>query len=151
MSDSVVIAEVVSVLPSRWNTINGEKPVNNENNLPSTIYTDANVKIVESLKGSLDNATITVRTLGGTVGQDKQQVENQPSYSANENVLIFLKNDNDPRTKDIGDSHFITTGLMQGKISIPESNELIIGDEKMSLDEAKIVITGKGEKTNGSI
>lgn len=151
MSDSIIIAEVVSVLPSRWNTQTGEKPVDNGNNLSSTIYTDTNVKIIESLKGSLGDTTITIRILGGIVGQDKQYVEDQPSYSVNEKVLIFLKNDSDPRTKDIGNNHFITTGLMQGKISIPASNELIIGDGKMSLDEARTIITGKGEKTNGGI
>lgn len=148
MSDSIVIAEVVSVLPSRWNTKSGEKPTVNNG---STIYTDANIKIVESLKGSLSGTSVTVRVIGGTVGQDKQYAENQPLYSVNEKVLVFLKNDNDPRTKDVGNSHMITAGLMQGKIYIPANNEIIIGDTKMSLDEARVIIAGKGEKKYGSI
>ena len=160
ISDSVVIAEVIGVSPSRWNTQDGEKPVVNGSDSTSyTIYTDVNVKILEYIKGSssntvdntVDNTVITVRVLGGTVGQDEQYVEDQPSYNVNEKVLIFLKNDNDPRTKDVGNKHMTTVGLIQGKISIPVDNEIIIGDTKMSLTEAKVIITGKGEKKYGSI
>jgi hypothetical protein len=154
MSDSVVIAEVVDISPSRWNTQNGEKPTVNDG-IPHTIYTDVDIKIIEYLKGSLsnttDNTTITVRTMGGTVGQDKQYVENQPSYNVNEKVLVFLKNDSDPRTRYIGTKHLVTTGSIQGKITIPTSNEIIIGDIKMSLEEAKVIIAGKGEKSYGNI
>jgi hypothetical protein len=153
LSDSVVIAEVVDILPSRWNTQNGEKPTVNDG-ISHIIYTDITIKIVEYLKGSLgnttDNTTI-VRTIGGMVGQDKQYVEDQPSYNVNEKVLIFLKNDSDPRTVDIGNKHFVTTGSMQGKITIPANNEVIIGDTKLSLEEAKIAITGRGEKSYGNI
>lgn len=154
LSDNIVIAEVVDVLPSRWNTQSGEKPTVS-NGISQTIYTDTNLKIVEYLKGSLynigDNSTITVRTIGGTVGQDKQIEEDQSSYNIGEKVMIFLKNDSDPRTKDVGCSHFMTVGSMQGKISIPAGNELIIGDVKISLEEAKVIIAGKGGKSYGTI
>jgi hypothetical protein len=150
LSDIVAIAEVVDILPSRWNTQNGEKPTIN-NGTHSIIYTDVNIKIVEYLKGSLNNTTITVRTIGGIVGQDKQYVEDQPLYNINEKVLVFLKNDSDPRTVGIGNKHFVTTGSMQGKIIIPTSNELIIGDIKMSLEDAKAIIGEKGEKSYGNI
>jgi hypothetical protein len=153
ISDIVVIAEVVDILPSRWNTQNGDKPTVNDVT-SYTIYTDVSVKIVESLKGSLSNTadnTIVVRTMGGTVGQDTQNVENQPSYSVNEKVLVFLKNDTDPRTKDVGNKHFVTAGLIQGKVSIPTNDEVIIGDENMSLEEARVIITGQSEKKYGNI
>ena len=142
MSDSVVIGEVTNVLPSKWNTPDGNKPLNND--IPYVIYTDANIKIGEYLKGILSTKTITVRVLGGTVGQDRQDVEDQPSYVANEKVLIFLKKDNDSRTKDIGGEHLTTVGLVQGKISISQNNDIFIGDEKISLDNAKVRIIGKG-------
>lgn len=155
ISDSVVIAEVVDILPSRWNTQNGEKPTANDG-ISHTIYTDVNVKIVEYLKGrplnnTTGNTTVIVRTIGGIVGQDKQYVEDQPSYIVNEKVLIFLKNDSDPRTVNNGNKHFVTTGSMQGKVTIPANNEIIIGDTKMSIEEAKVLITGKGEKSYGNI
>jgi len=51
--------------------------------------------------------------------------------------MVFLKNDNDPRTKDIGNEHMVTTGLIQGKINILQNNDIVIGGEKMSLDDAK--------------
>jgi hypothetical protein len=154
MSDSIVIAEVINLLPSRWSTPSGNKPTTN-NGMLYTIYTDADIKIVEYLKGSsgniADNATITVRMLGGTVGQDKQYVEDQPSYSVHEKVLVFLKNDSDRRTVDIGGKHFVTVGMMQGKISIPADNKIIIGDVKMSLEEARVVIAGKGNRSYDNI
>lgn len=141
MSDNIVIGDVSGVLPGRWNTPDGKIPTDH-NNASYTIYTDANIQVGESLKGPLSSTNIIVRTLGGTVEYDKQIVEDQPSYSANEKVLLFLKKDNDPRTKDIGIEHFVTVGLVQGKISILPNNDVIIGDEKMSLDDAKIRITG---------
>lgn len=140
MSDNIIIGDVSNVLPSKWNTPDGKRPSENNNTPPYIIYTDTNIKIVENLKGSL-NSTIIVRTLGGTVGQDTQNVEDQPSYNINEKVLIFLKKDNDPRTQDIGDDHFITVGLVQGKIPISQNNDVIIGDEKMSLDDFRIRMT----------
>ncbi len=143
MSDNVVIGDVSSILPSKWNTPDGKKPTD-FNNASYTIYTDATIEVGESLKGSLSTTHITVRMLGGTVGKDVQSVEDQPSFDTNEKVLIFLKKDSDPRTKDIGYEHFTTVGLAQGKISILPNNDVIIGDEKMSLDNAKIRITGKG-------
>lgn len=54
-----------------------------------------------------------------------------------------MKNDADPRTKDIGDKHFVTAGLAQGKISVLQNNVTVIGDEKMSLDDARERIKGK--------
>lgn len=149
-SDVIAIVEVIDVLPSVWNTQNGDKPTVNDG-LPHTIYTDANVKVVEYLKGASDSTAITIRMIGGKVGQDNQYIENQPSYSTNEKVLVFLKNDNDPRTKDVGNKHMVTAGLAQGKISIPNNNEVIVGDKKMTMDEARVIITGKGEKRYGSI
>lgn len=154
LSDSVVIAEVVGLTPSRWSTQNGEKP-NTNDDTSYTIYTDVSIKILEYLKGSQnsadDNIIVTVRTLGGTVGKDRQYVEDQPSYNVNEKVLIFLKNDSDPRTKDVGNKHFVTTGSIQGKIPISASSVVIIDGDKMSLEEARIVITGKGENKYGNI
>ena len=149
MSDSIVIGEVANLLPSKWNTPDGQRPVDGSDT-PYIIYTDVDIKSREYLKGPLDATIITVRVLGGTLGQDQLEVEDQPSYNVNERVLIFLKNDNDPRTKYIGDKHFVTVGLIQGKISILENNEIIVGDEKMSLDDVRIRITGKGQNNTTS-
>ena len=141
MSDSIVVGKVTEVFQSKWNTPDGKKPANNLTS--NIIYTDVNINVFEYIRDPLDATAIKVRVLGGIVGQDAMNMEDQPSYSPGETVLLFLKNDDDPRTRDIGDKHFVTAGLAQGKISILENNEIIIGDEKMSLDDVKVRIKGK--------
>lgn len=140
MSDNIIIGEVNTILPSRWNSPDGKRPININDGKPYVIYTDNNIKIEESLKGSLETPTILVRTLGGRVENDGQSVEDQPSYSTGEKVLIFLKKDNNFKTKDFGDEHFVTVGQMQGKIPIVQNN-VVIGGEKISLDDLRIKIT----------
>jgi hypothetical protein len=141
MSDSIVVGKVTDVFQSKWNTPDGKKPVNNSTS--NIIYTDVNIKVLEYIRNPLDTTAIQVRVLGGIVGRDGQNIEDQPSYSPGETVLLFLKKDDDPRTKDIGEKHFVTAGLAQGKISILQNNETIIGDEKMSLDDVRVRIKGQ--------
>ena len=140
MSDNIIIGEVIDILPSRWNTPDGKMPEIDNNSTSLLIYTDVNIKIDENLKGSLNSNIIVVRTLGGIVDSQGQSSEDQLSYNKNEKVLIFLKKDNDPRTKDVGSEHMITTGLIQGKINILQNNDVVIDGEKMSLDDAKMKI-----------
>lgn len=141
MSDSIVVGNVTEVFQSKWNTPDGNKPMNNSTS--NIIYTDVNIKVFEYLKDPLDATSITVRVLGGIVGQDSINIEDQPSYSPGETVVLFLKNDADPRTKDIGEKHFVTAGLAQGKISVLQNNVTFIGNEKMSLDDIRVRIKGK--------
>ena len=75
MSDNIIIGEVSEVLPSRWNTPDGKRPTINSNNTSFLIYTDANIKIEESLKGLLSSNTIAVRILGGIVEPHGQSSE----------------------------------------------------------------------------
>ena len=136
MSDNIIIGEVSEVMSSRWNTPDGKRPAIDNNDTTLLIYTDANIKIEESLKGS-SNPDIVVRILGGIVEPHGQSSEDQPSYITKEKVLVFLKRDNDPRTKDVGGEHMTTAGLIQGKIPILQNNDVIIGGERMTLEDAK--------------
>jgi len=144
MSDNIIIGDVSEVLPSMWNTPDGKRAPNDSGE-GLFIYTDAKIKIGESLKGSLDKDTVVIRVLGGIVEPQGQFSEDQPTYQTNEKVLVFLKKDSNPKTKDVGIEHMTTTGLIQGKISISQNNEVIIGGEKMSLDDARIKITESGK------
>jgi len=141
MSDTIVVGNVTEVFQSKWNTPDGNKPMNNSTS--NIIYTDVNIKVFEYIQNPLDAKAITVRVLGGIVGQDSINIEDQPSYSPGETVVLFLKNDADPRTKDIGEKHFVTAGLAQGKIPVLQNNVTFIGDEKMSLDDIRVRIKGK--------
>lgn len=149
LSDNIVIGEVTDVLRSEWNTQDGNKPVSSDSS--NVIYTDAHINVEEYLKNKLDTTNITVRVLGGIIGQDRMDVGDQPSYNKGEKVLIFLKKDDDDRTKDIGDQHFVTVGAVQGKVSISPNNEVVIGDAKMSIDELRVIIAGKGTKSTTTV
>lgn len=139
MSDSIVIGTVLDI-SSKWSTIDGKKPANVGSN--DFIYTDVDIKSGEYLKNPSNAEIITVRVLGGTVGQDNSDVEDQPSFKTGEKILIFLKEDSDPRTKDIGGKHLVVAGLIQGKIVISENNDVTIGDEKMTLENVRTKIKG---------
>ena len=136
-SDIIVIGEVVGS-GSMWNTPDGKEPMDKSGTY--VIYTDSRIKVEEYLKGKLDDQTITVRMLGGTVGKNTQNVEDQPFYGVGEKVLAFLGNDPDVRIKDIGDKHFATVGLTQGKISISLNNELVLNEQRMPLEDAEKMI-----------
>lgn len=138
MSDSIVIGTTLDI-SSKWNTPDGKKPAIDNDNF---IYTDIDIKSEEYLKNPLDAGIITVRVLGGTVGQDTSDVEDQPSFNTGEKILIFLKEDADPRTKDIGGKHLVVAGLIQGKIVISENNGVTIGDDKMTLEDVRTKIKG---------
>lgn len=139
MSDSIVIGTTLDV-SSKWNTPDGKKSTTADSK--DFIYTDVDIKSEEYLKNPLGKEIVTVRVLGGTVGQDISDVEDQPSFKTGEKILIFLKEDTDPRTKDIGGKHLVVAGLIQGKIVISENNDVTIGDEKITLENVRTKIKG---------
>lgn len=146
MADSIVIGKVTNISPSKWNTPDGKKPPMDNTN-SNIIFTDIYIQVDKYLKNPQNTEIIVVRLLGGKVGEDEQKSEDQPSYNLNENVLIFLVDDPDIRTKNIGSEHFVTLGKLQGKISILQNGGVTVGDEKMSLDELRAIITGNATKT----
>lgn len=145
MADSIAVGEVTGISSGKWNTPDGKKPIFTDNN-SYVIYTDVEISVEEYLKNSQKTGVVLVRVLGGIVGEDAMEFEDHPSFNVNERVLIFLREDDDPRTKNIGPRHFITAGLHQGKIPILQNEKVIIGDEKFSKPDIRImIITSKGE------
>lgn len=145
MADSIVVGEVTGISSSKWNTPDGKKPTFGDNT-SYIIYTDIEISAEDFLKNPQKTGVVFIRVLGGVVGEDAMEFEDQPSFNVNENVLIFLKEDEDPRTKNIGPKHFITAGLHQGKIPILKNGEVIVGDKKISINEIRImIITSKDE------
>jgi hypothetical protein len=145
MADSIVIGEVTKIQPSRWNTPDGKKPISIRNT-SHIIYTDVLIRVEKYLKNPLITDRIIIRVLGGTVGEESLIVEDQPSFKSNEKVLIFFKSDHDPRTKNIGMKHFVIAGNFQGKTTI-ENGKVIIGGEKLTVDELLAKFSKKVDKT----
>ncbi|TFG74146.1 MAG: hypothetical protein E4H21_11350 [Thermodesulfobacteriales bacterium] len=113
-SDVIVIGEVKEILPSRWTTTDGKRPVKIDD---ERIYTDFIIRVDEYLKNPQSTKEITVRTLGGKVDDDSMIVEDEAEFKPNEKVLLFLTTE-DPFTKNIGSEHLRVTGWVHGKFTI---------------------------------
>jgi hypothetical protein len=113
-SDIIVLGEVKEILPSRWTTADGKRPLTIDD---ERIYTDVIIKIDEYLKNPQSAKEITVRTLGGTVGEVTMKNEDEAEFEPNEKVLLLLTTE-DPFSKDIGGQHYRVTGWMHGKFKI---------------------------------
>ena len=87
----------------------------------TAIYTYVTLEITELLKGTLEDRSITLKQLGGVLGDDALVVLDQATFSGGEDVLVFLEIR--PRDKSL-----YTAALWQGKWTLdrdPATNERI--------------------------
>jgi len=97
-SDAIVMAKVEDQ-SSRQDASNKE------------IYTYITVSVLESVKGAKGEKSITIRQLGGSVGNLISAVPGMPSFKNGEEVVLFLS------AKDRAGYPWVM-GLQQGKYSI---------------------------------
>ena len=79
------------------------------------IYTYITISVLESVKGAKGEKTITIRQLGGSVGNLISAVPGMPSFKNGEEVVLFLS------AKDRAGYPWVM-GLQQGKYSIVTDN-----------------------------
>jgi len=101
-SDSIVMARVDDATSS-WDASHKE------------IYSYYTLHILQPVKGRKDETTITLREIGGTVGNIASIVPGMPSFKKGEEVILFLTQ------KDAAGYPWVM-GLQQGKYSIVEKN-----------------------------
>lgn len=94
----------------------------------SRIYTEVTVKADEYLKGNTSENTLSVKTLGGEVGDVGELYSHMPKFSNDEEVLLFVKKDN----KDL--SYRVLNGE-EGKITLYEDKAT---GEKITSSNQKI-------------
>lgn len=134
-SDSIIIGQVIEILPSRWNTPDGKKPVptdkmpaskeeSEQKQKENNIYTDIIIKIDQQIKNKSTPATVIIRTLGGKVGEDAQIEEDDAKFEIGERVLLFLTKE-DPFTDNSMGTHYRVTGWKFGKFSITKDNQAV--------------------------
>ena len=105
-ADRVIIGEVQHI---RY-----EKAVNAQR-----IYTVTTIKVIESLKGDAKkDMLLTVRQIGGQMGEWSQYVPGDARFEKQEEVLVFLRHD--PRD----DLHFLV-GMAQGKLTVDTDTDRI--------------------------
>ncbi len=148
-SDMIVIGTVKEILPSKWNTIDGKRPNNTDSFSPFCfIYTDIVVNVNKYLKNPLSSKEVTVRVDGGTVGNDRLIVDEEPSFKTGEKVLLYLMKDDSPGTKGIDPEHFKVTGALQGKFTLTDAGKAVRPDENITLDELLNTIKQTDNTTN---
>jgi len=81
----------------------------------SRIYTEVTVQADEYLKGNFSDNTLSLKTLGGEVGNVGELYSHMPKFTNDEEVLLFVKKDN----KDM--SYRVLNGE-EGKITLYEDN-----------------------------
>lgn len=75
------------------------------------IHTVAEIVVGEFLKGEPADGTITLRLLGGTVGEITQAVVDGPTFRQDEMVILMLR-------PDFRQTLFPITGFYEGKLAI---------------------------------
>jgi hypothetical protein len=141
-ADIIVIGKVKEILPSKWNTMDGQmnKSANGKIKRGELIYTDVVISVDKYLKNPLPSNEVTVRVVGGTIGNVNMSSDIEPRFESDEKVLLYLSNDTYPYTKDVGSEHFVVTGYMQGKFTLTDDGKAIRPDENTTLEELLSII-----------
>lgn len=98
----------------------------NENK--TRIFTEVTVNVGEYLKGSTNNETLVLRTLGGEVGEVGEFYTHMPRFSKDEEVLLFAKKDKKDNTYKVFDGE-------NGKITVYQDKNT---GEKVTSSNTKI-------------
>lgn len=93
------------------------------------IYTYVTISVEEDLKGKAGEKEITVRHLGGEVGEKGLMVSDTPSFEEDEEVLVFLRKGKKPEFKEV-------VGWMQGKFRVKRDE---VTGERMVISKEKEV------------
>ncbi len=136
-SNIIVTGTVKEILPSKWNTPDGTKPDKAIKDLNSDdiIYTDVTISVDKYLKNPQNSQEVIVRILGGNVNKDAMSAEDEPSFKVGEKVLLYLGEDTDQATKNVGPQHFAVIGHSQGKFTLTANGQAMRDDETIKLQE----------------
>lgn len=83
------------------------------------IYTDVKVRVNDVVHGATTDDVITVRVMGGEYGDLGVAVEDQPTFTVGENVILFLAPAEGGR--------YICPDAFQGKYTVVDGTVLPVG------------------------
>jgi len=136
-SDLIIIGEVITTLPARWNGPDGR--IDPKNVSPQEIFearglfTDSLISINQILKGDFLQPNVRVRSYTGETEKVSWANESEPSYIISKSYVLFLAKDTGATAKiDAGD--YVPVGAYQGVYEIVDG-EAISKDDKWNLDE----------------
>lgn len=126
----ILSGEVMEVLPARWNTGNGEQP--EEITGDFTIYHDVIIKPKKVYKGDTSKENVTVRVYEGKIpGGMMVESEQEPEFTKEENVLLFLAYDDGHYNTAKSQDFYVTVGMFQGKYTLKGTS---VKNKKEKLD-----------------
>jgi len=103
LSDNIVLTKTIS-----FNSYLDSKK--------NRIYSDINLEVKETISGSLRiNETVTIKMLGGEHNGLQTFVIGGPTFSRNEESILFLKK---IIPKEFGKIYYVIVGMAQGKFNI---------------------------------
>ena len=130
-AELIVIGEVVSTLPSRWN---GPDRIDLKNASPEEVarahglFTDSLISINQILKGNIVKPVVRVRSFIGETEKVRWVNESEPSFVIRRTYLLFLAKDTGATARiDPGD--YISLGAYQGVYEIVGGKAISRNDE----------------------
>ncbi len=114
---SIIVEGRVTSVHSEWNADHTQ------------IQTLVTIRVSDSIKGAAPGDLLVLRLLGGQVGDTVMELVGGPTFSVDENVIVFLEKDA-PELMPI-------TGLFQGKFTVtadPSTGQQMVVGRKMSRD-----------------
>ena len=130
-AELIVIGEVTTTLPSRWNGPDGGDPKNaspEDISRAHGLFTDSLVSINQILKGDVVKPVVRVRSFIGETQNVRWVNRSEPSYVVGKTYLLFLAKDIGATAKiDIGD--YVAVGAYQGVYEIVDGRAVSADDE----------------------
>lgn len=111
------------------------------------IFTDVVINVEKDINGRYKDKKISVRTMGGTVGDITMISESSPTFSVGERVLIFVA---EKEPESIYGNEYYVGGLEKGKFTLKNGKAYGIDEFHDGIDEAELVSKISKVRTNTS-
>ncbi|MGG4440279.1 hypothetical protein [Brevibacillus fortis] len=134
-SQLIIKGTIVDIDKDKWNTEDGGLP--EEIGVSDSIYKDVSVEIDEVLKGNQEKGDIVVvRMYGGEINNTVIRADYEASFTEDEEVVLFLIEDDSLKNKEGSTNYFVTLGNYQGKYEVSDSKSKVFiqgnADKKVS-------------------
>jgi len=137
LPDEVMAKDADLIVVGRITDINSVKKPVLSKEIDSVIVSTARIIPESMIKGEAHGAPIIIEFSGGRVGDEISVIEDSPSFMADEEVILFLK-------QIAGTSAYSIVGMSQGKFRIKEG---VVSRRNITVDqfikELKAVIREK--------
>ncbi|ARU63002.1 hypothetical protein CBW65_20010 [Tumebacillus avium] len=141
-STVILAGKVKDILPSKWSNPNFERG----QNISNVIQTDVIVKVGKVFKGKpYSTKEIAVRIDKGKVDNVEWKSEGFPDFSLNEDVVLFLREDDSDNARQ-DERYYVLTGMKQGKFTKEVGEGFSNGKDKITAATLPLEISEELEK-----